>query len=82
MAASDGYEDVVTLICQIMCDAGRPLSRMEIVDALYPRTIANLRHILDEMLKEGMLVTNMHTTGTQTAVIRFSLSNQVNCDEL
>jgi len=71
-----------TLILQALCAANKPLSRLEIARAIEPAVISELRFLLEEMLKSGMLASMMSATENETAVVRYTLGKDVDCNSL
>lgn len=81
MTESVETENIFVLVCQAICEAGRPLSRMEIAKAIEPRTVPNLKDILEGMLRSGTLVSYMSAGEHNTAIVRYQIADQAACGE-
>lgn len=64
------------MVCQVLRDAGRPLTRRDIARALEPQVIPNLRTIIEKLMQEGKIAGYITATDTQTTVLRYTLTEK------
>lgn len=82
MSVISDSQEAMRLICRTIRATGEPMSRLELARAIEPDTIFDLRGVLEEMMKWGMLMTHVTSTQNQTVVLRYALVPGTDCDSL
>lgn len=63
------------LVCQVLQQAGRPLTRRDIVRAIEPQVIPNIRQVIEDLMKRGKVESYIASSDTETTIMRYILKD-------